>query len=203
MLSPPKRIQDIQKERKSQMSPSFILKGRLWFLWQFFLVINIIDRENADDSPWYYVIFLFYINFNSVRARNMMKKRRSTAKFAANRARDNARPLVPGDWFLSSERKRVITMITPGGASIIPSRSDKSGPKQKINNVPCEGLARRRFITSHKKYKRWTFCLLLDMINLDNSSVKFTYRSRYDCSQWLFLWRFFFQLLLFIGIVRE
>lgn len=44
-----------------------------------------------------HVIFLFYINFDNVRARNVTKKRRSTAKFVLNKVRDNARPQVLGD----------------------------------------------------------------------------------------------------------
>lgn len=58
-------------------------------------MINIIDKEYArlmTVLDTVYVIFLFYVNFDNVRARNMMKKRRSTAKFVLNRVRDNARP---------------------------------------------------------------------------------------------------------------
>lgn len=67
----------------------------------FFWYYKYNQWGDGGDSPLMTVFdtayYFFYIIFENARARNVTKKRRSTAKFVPDEVRDNARAQVLGD----------------------------------------------------------------------------------------------------------
>jgi len=128
-----------ERNKRLRCILSFILTGKTWhkFLWhEFCLVINIIDRENIwlIISFWYYLraISFLHVNFDNVRARtkNDCGQRSSFRKIKL------ALRFLETDSYHPREKGWLRWLLA--GASIIPLRSDKSRPKQKMNKAPCE-----------------------------------------------------------------